>query len=115
MSSSRNRKAASTVGARSSRATFPGANISSRRGKIMGQDFTVESAKMDSVGVLTLRQGKGFHPDGAMLIFLGAKGREGVAGQTFEVAADVPPGPQRPHIHLKRMLPGETLPKGSVA
>jgi hypothetical protein len=82
-------------------------------GKLLGQDFKVEGVKLQG-GVLTLRQGKDFFPDMAVLIFLQLRPGDDVAGKTFEIPAADTPDPQRPHIHLQRRPPGEKLPKGQA-
>jgi hypothetical protein len=81
-------------------------------GKVSGKDFKLESAKLEG-NVLTLRQGKGFFPDLAVLIFLFPKAGETVFGKTYEIsksdAANL-----RPHIHVERMDPGQKLPMTKV-
>jgi hypothetical protein len=83
-------------------------------GKLAGQDFKVEGVKLEASGALTLRQGKDFFPDLAVLIFLPIRAGQGIEGKSYVVAATTVPGQQRPHIHMQRRAPGEKLPKGQA-
>ncbi len=81
-------------------------------GKIKGRDFVVQTTKFESNGALTLRQGTGFFPDAAIVVFLFGAGQEGLAGKTFEIAAE--DTGQRPHIHVTRMEEGKKLPTTKI-
>jgi hypothetical protein len=78
-------------------------------GKILGHDFKVEATKLEPSGALTLREGKGFFPDTAIIIFL--KPGAAIEGKTYEIRKDTP-ALERPPIHLKRVPPGQKLPAG---
>ena len=83
-------------------------------GKIRGTDFSVETVKLDANGVLTLRQGKDFFPDAAIIIFLGLKPGEAIEGKTFHIDADSQPGKGTPSIHMQRKGPNDKLPIGEA-
>jgi len=67
-------------------------------GKIHGEDFTVENAKI-KMGVLTLRQGEDFFADREVMIFLFLGKDEKPDGKTFQVSKESNVGV--PHIHMK--------------
>jgi len=77
-------------------------------GKIHGVRFTVEKANIEN-GILTIRQGKDFFPDYAVLIFLFLKKGEKLAGRTFNISKDK--GFGVPHIHMKYKQEGKKFPK----
>jgi hypothetical protein len=81
-------------------------------GKIHGMDFSVEDVKLDAQGTLTLRQGKDFFPDAAIMIFLGLKPGEAIEGRTFQIEPDSKPGKETPSVHLKHKGPNDKLPIG---
>jgi len=83
-------------------------------GKLLGQDFKVEGVSLAPTGALTLRQGKDFFPDLAVIIFLPLRAGQGIEGKSYDVPATDTPGQQRPHIHLQRRPAGEKLPKGQA-
>jgi hypothetical protein len=76
-------------------------------GKLLGQDFQVEAAKLDPIGALILSKGKGFLPDASITIFL--KAGQGIEGKTFDITPETP-ATQRPHIHLRSTIPGQKVP-----
>jgi hypothetical protein len=80
-----------------------------KRGRILGFEFKVEGTKLEPSGALTLREGKGFFPETAIIIFL--KPGEAIEGKTYEIRKDTP-ALQRPHIHLKHIPAGQKLPTG---
>ncbi|MEE8299763.1 MAG: DUF898 family protein [Desulfatiglandales bacterium] len=67
-------------------------------GKIHGEDFTVENAKINA-GILTLRQGEGFFADREVIIFLFLREGEKPDGRTFHVSKES--NVSVPHIHMK--------------
>jgi len=67
-------------------------------GKIHGEDFTVENAKIKA-GILTLRQGEDFFADREVMIFLFLGKDEKPDGRTFHVSRESNVG--APHIHMK--------------
>jgi hypothetical protein len=80
-------------------------------GKILGQDFIMESTKLEPSGALTLRQGKGIFADAAIIIFLKPGGVS--EGKTYDIRKDTP-ATQRPPVHLQRLMPGQKVPTGSA-
>jgi hypothetical protein len=82
-------------------------------GKLLGGDFKVENAQLGGGRVLTLRQGKEFLPDAAVIIFLGLNPGDTLEGKKFEVAVTDEVG-KPPHIHVRRMPPGEKQPQASA-
>ncbi|MFO0969398.1 MAG: hypothetical protein U0793_27900 [Gemmataceae bacterium] len=78
-------------------------------GKVLGQGFRVDAAKLEVSGALTLSQGGGFFPDAAVIVFL--KPGAAIEGKTFEIRKETP-APERPPVHLKRIPPGGKLPAG---
>jgi hypothetical protein len=80
-------------------------------GTIHGANFRVEKATLAN-GILTLRQGKDFFPDQAVMIFLFLKDGEAIEGKTYDVSRDQ--GFGSPHIHMKWKEEGENLPKTQI-
>ena len=87
---------------------IPGTTAS---GKIHGVRFIVEKAKVEN-GILTIRQGKDFFPDYAVLIFLFLKKGEKLEGRTFNISKDKQFG--IPHIHMKYKQEGKKFPKTEI-
>jgi uncharacterized membrane protein YjgN (DUF898 family)/Tfp pilus assembly protein PilF len=83
----------------------------SASGKIRGEDFTVENAKIEN-GILTLRQGEDFFPDLAVTIFLFLEKGEKLGGKAYHIDKD--DGMGVPHIHMKWRKEGEDLPKTKI-
>ena len=81
-------------------------------GTLLGGPFAVEKAELRG-GVLTVRQGAGFHPDAAALVFL-FLGADSPAGKTYLVGGRGKQPGTSPHVHLKRLAPGEKLPGGDA-
>ncbi|MCP4665285.1 MAG: DUF898 family protein [Deltaproteobacteria bacterium] len=77
-------------------------------GMIHGEPFVSTSAKIDQ-GILTIRDGKGFHPEHAVMIFLFLKQGETAEGKSFHVT--VTSGFGSPHIHIKWKPKGSKVPK----
>ena len=76
-------------------------------GTMHGEEFAIETASVAG-GVLTLRQGAGFHPDKALLIFLFLRPNESLAGKAYRIR----PGDfQAPHIYVKHKAAGDSLPR----
>jgi tetratricopeptide (TPR) repeat protein len=67
-------------------------------GKIHGEDFTVENAKINA-GILTLRQGEDFFADREVKIFLFLREGENPDGRIFHVSKES--NARDPHIHMK--------------
>ena len=67
-------------------------------GKIHGQNFSVETSKVEN-SMLTLRQGKDFFPDYELMIFLFLKKGEKPGGKTYNITKSS--GFGSPHIHMK--------------
>jgi hypothetical protein len=61
---------------------IPNAPVS---GTIHGKDFVMDQAKLEN-GTLTIRRGKGFWPEAAVVVSLFLKEGETVAGKTYRVA-----------------------------
>ncbi len=80
-------------------------------GKIHGEAFVVESAKVEN-NILTLRQGKDFLPDRAVTIFMFLKKGEALEGRTFNIATDH--GFGAPHIHMKWRDGGKKVPETKI-
>jgi tetratricopeptide (TPR) repeat protein len=80
-------------------------------GKIHGEAFSVESAKLEN-NILTLRQGKDFFPDRALTIFMFLKKGEALEGRTFNISADH--GFGAPHIHMKWRNGGKKAPETKI-
>lgn len=91
-----------------SRAKIPRALAS---GKIHGQDFVVEEAKLEN-GILTLRQGKDFFPERALTIFLFLKKGEKLEGRTYHISKDH--GFGAPHVHMKWREAGSKVPQTKI-
>lgn len=72
--------------------------VTTASGKIHGEAFRVETAKVEN-NILTLRQGKDFFPDRALTIFMFLKKGEALEGRTFHISTDH--GFGAPHIHMK--------------
>jgi len=77
-------------------------------GMIHGEAFVSTSAKIDH-GILTIRDGKGFHPEHAVMIFLFLKKGETAEGKSFNVTTTS--GFGSPHIHMKWKPKGSKVPK----
>lgn len=77
-------------------------------GMIHGDRFTVESASVEN-SVLTIRDGKDFFPDHALMIFLFLKKGETAAGKTFNITRTS--GFSSPHIHMKWRAEGMDVPE----
>jgi tetratricopeptide (TPR) repeat protein len=80
-------------------------------GTIHGTKFRVQKATLAN-GILTLRQGKDFFPDQAVMIFLFLKDGETADGKVYDVSRDQ--GFGAPHIHMKWKEEGEKLPKTQI-
>jgi hypothetical protein len=78
------------------------------KGMIHGEKFTLESAVLEN-GVLTIRDGKDFFPDHALMIFLFLKKGETAAGKIFNITRAS--GFSSPHVHMKWRAEGEDVPK----
>ena len=65
-------------------------------GRIHGEAFVSTSAKIDH-GILTIRDGEGFHPEHAVMVFLFLKKGETAEGKSFNVTKTS--GFGSPHIH----------------
>jgi tetratricopeptide (TPR) repeat protein len=85
--------------------------VTAASGKIHGEAFTVETAKVEN-NILTLRQGKDFFPDRALTIFMFLKKGEGLEGRTFNISADH--GFGAPHIHMKWRDGGKQAPETKI-
>jgi len=83
----------------------------SASGKIHGAIFRVEEARMAN-GILTLRQGRDFFPDYAVLIFLFLKEGEQADGRTFKITKSQ--GFGSPHIHMKYKQKDQNTPKTDI-
>ena len=77
-------------------------------GKIHGQDFVCEKAKVEN-GILSLRQGKDFFADRELLIFLFAKQGESLEGKIFDIGKQN--NGTTPHVWLKWKEEGKNLPE----
>jgi tetratricopeptide (TPR) repeat protein len=77
-------------------------------GRIHGEAFVSTSAKIDH-GILTIRDGKGFHPEHAVMVFLFLKKGETAEGKSFNVTKTS--GFGSPHIHMKWKEKGSKVPK----
>ncbi len=77
-------------------------------GKIHGEDFTVEKAKINA-GILTLRQGEDFFADHEVMIFLFLREGEKPDGRTFHVSKEN--NVSVPHIHMKWKEKNENIPE----
>ncbi len=77
-------------------------------GKIHGEDFTVENAKINA-GILTLRQGEDFFADHEVMIFLFLREGEKPDGRTFHVSKEN--NVSVPHIHMKWKEKNENIPE----
>jgi len=77
-------------------------------GMIHGDSFTVESASLEN-GVLTIRDGKDFFPDHALMIFLFLKKDETAGGKSFNITRTS--GFSSPHIHMKWRPEGKDVPE----
>ena len=77
-------------------------------GKIHGQDFVCEKAKLEN-GILTLRQGKDFFADREVMIFLFPKPGESLEEKTFDIGKNN--NGTTPHVWLKWKEPGKNLPE----
>ena len=73
---------------------------STLKGMIHGKEFTADKATLEN-GILTIRDGKDFFPDHAVMIFLFLKKGETVEGKSFDVKRIM--GFGVPHIHIKWM------------
>lgn len=91
-----------------SRVTIP---VTTASGKIHGQPFRVETAKVEN-SILTLRQGKDFFPDRAVSIFMFLKKGEALEGRTFNISGDH--GFGAPHIHMKWRDKGKKAPETKI-
>ena len=80
-------------------------------GVIKGKPFTVEKVELRA-GRLSVRSGSGFFPDAEASVFLFSN--ESPAGQMFLVGGRKATSGHTPHIHLKRMDPGDTLPHTDI-
>jgi uncharacterized membrane protein YjgN (DUF898 family)/Tfp pilus assembly protein PilF len=80
-------------------------------GMIHGQQFSVESAKIEN-GILTLRQGGDFFADRSFMIFLFLKEGESLEGKVFRVTRES--GFGSPHIHMKWKKDKKNLPETKV-
>lgn len=83
----------------------------SAMGRIHGNDFNVEEAGIAN-GILTLRQGKDFFPDNAVLVFLFLKEGEQADGRTFHITKNQ--GFGSPHIHMKYKQNDQNTPKTEI-
>ena len=70
------------------------------KGMIHGEEFTADKVKLEN-GILTIRDGKDFFPEHAVMIFLFLKKGETVEGKSFDVKRIT--GFGVPHIHIKWM------------
>ena len=77
-------------------------------GMIHGDRFTVESAGLEN-GILTIRDGKDFFPDHALMIFLFLEKGETAEGKTFNITRTG--GFSSPHIHMKWRAKGKDVPE----
>ena len=80
---------------------------STLKGMIHGKEFTADKATLEN-GILTIRDGKDFFPDHAVMIFLFLKKGETVEGKSFDVKRIM--GFGVPHIHIKWMPDAGNIP-----
>jgi tetratricopeptide (TPR) repeat protein len=80
-------------------------------GMINGDRFVSTSAKMEH-GILTIRDGKDFFPDHAVMIFLFLKKGEKPDGKSYEIK--ISSGFGSPHIHMKWKPADSKVPKTSM-
>jgi tetratricopeptide (TPR) repeat protein len=80
-------------------------------GRICGNDFTVEKAKVEN-GILSLRQGQDFFPDREFMIFLFPEQGEALEGKTYRVAKDQ--GHGSPHVHMKWKPTNKDVPDAEI-
>ena len=80
-------------------------------GKIHGEDFTVENAKINA-GILTLRQGEDFFADREVMIFLFLGKDEKPGGKTFHISKES--NVSVPHIHMKWKEKNKNVPKTQI-
>jgi tetratricopeptide (TPR) repeat protein len=85
--------------------------VTAASGKIHGETFTVETAKVEN-NILTLRQGKDFFPDRAVTIFMFLKKGEALEGRTFNISSNH--GFGAPHIHMKWRNGGKKAPETKI-
>jgi tetratricopeptide (TPR) repeat protein len=88
-----------------------GIPVTPATGKIHGEAFIVETAKVEN-NILTLRQGKDFFPDRAVTIFMFLKKGEQLEGRTFNISNDH--GFGAPHIHMKWRDGGKNIPETKI-
>jgi hypothetical protein len=77
-------------------------------GRIHGESFVSASSKIEN-GILTIRDGKDFFPDHAVMIFLFLKEGETAEGKTYHVTPES--GFGSPHIHMKWRPQGKDIPE----
>ena len=80
-------------------------------GNIHGADFLVESAKIEN-SILTIRQGDGFFPDQAIMIFMFLQADEKLEGKTYNVTSK--DELEIPHVHLQWKEEGNDVPKTKI-
>ncbi len=90
-----------------------GVSIPARQagGMIHGDPVTMSKAVLDH-GILTLRDGKDFFPDHALVIFLFLKKGESVENRIFEYTTKS--GFGSPHVHMKWKEQGADVPKTKI-
>ncbi len=95
------------------RRDLSGVEIPSRpaAGRIHGDPVTIEKAVLEN-GILTLRDGKDFFPDHALVIFFFLKKGEALENRIFEYSAES--GFGRPHIHMKWKPEGKDIPETEI-
>jgi hypothetical protein len=83
-------------------------------GKVGGKDFKLQRADYDKgITTITLRQGKDFQPDEALVIFLFLKKGETFEGRKYEIKPTGNTG-KVPHIHLQQKPPGARIPRAQI-
>ena len=80
-------------------------------GMINGENFVSKSAEFSN-GILTIRDGKDFFPDHAVMIFLFLKEEEKPEGKSYNISRTS--GFGSPHIHLKWKPENSKVPKTKI-
>ncbi|MCP4683259.1 MAG: DUF898 family protein [Desulfobacterales bacterium] len=83
----------------------------SARGIIHGEEFIPDSVKLKN-NILTIRDGKDFFPDHAVMIFLFLKDNETVEGKSYNITKTG--GSGSPHVHMKWKPENSAVPESEM-